>query len=245
MSAQIAATPIAVAGPTLSSGTVFTAIGEMLIAALAVTGKVLLLHTFLLGFVLVGVAFWAGWSAGTLRAVAAAVATLVVHLILAPFILFHGITIAAAASVRKLGIARALLAAAIEKACVIDPRLHDANDYPQFTRALGAAFDSLSDESGVVAPGRFAWIRRWTPRLARRVVQLVGRITLRQLDLAMREGHPPTYATLGEWLGARVDALAESALRDPARRWLIVVLIVQLSLTVCCVAAAILLPRLW
>ena len=221
------------------------AIAQALLVALAACGKVLLFHTIILGVVLVGIAAWAGWSAGVWRGISAGIAALIVHLLVAPFVLIQATIIAAGAGVRKFGVARKILAAALERAGKLDPRITDHNDYEQFTKALAAAFDDLTSETGAAAAGRVAWVRSLTSKLARRIVQIVGRITLRQLDLAHRNDAPPAHATLDEWLGSRIDAMVESTLRDPARRAMIFLIVVQLLITIGCIVGAVKVPPLW
>lgn len=214
-------------------------------AAVAAISKVILFHTLLLGLALVAIAFWAGFNVGLVRGVAAASATFAVHVLVTPFLVVSCATIALGATVKRLGVARAVLHVAAERAAAIDPRISESNDFESASRALTAAFDSLSNDVVDVAPGRFKWVRRLTTRLGRRLVQLIGRYVLAQLELAHREGRPAPYRTIDEWLGSRVDAHVAKGLAEPSKRLVIILLVVQGILTVGILAGSMTLPPLW
>lgn len=214
-------------------------------AAVAAIGKGILFHTLLLGLALVAISFWAGFSVGLVRGIAAASTTFAVHVFVTPFLVVSSATIALGATVKRLGVARAVLHIAAERAAAIDPRIGESNDFEPASRALTAAFDSLSHDVADVAPGGFGWIRRLTTRLGRRLVQLIGRYVLAQLELAHREGRPAPYRTIDEWLGSRIDAHVAKGLAEPSKRLVIILLVVQGILTVGIVAGSMMLPPLW
>jgi hypothetical protein len=228
-----------------ASSLVLKSILPALGAAVSAVAKVVLFHTFLLGLALITLAFWAGFSVGLIRGIAAAGTTFAVHIFITPFLVVASATIALGATVLRLGIARALLYVAAERAAALNPRIREENDYAAVSKALTDAFDSLSGEVADGAPGGFRWVRSLTARLGKRLIQLVGRYALAQFELAHREGRPAPYRTLDEWLGARIDAHIAAGLAEPSKRLIVLLLIIQTVLTVGVIAGAMTLPPLW
>lgn len=228
-----------------ASSLVLKSILPALGAALAGISKVVLFHTFLLGLALIVIAFWAGSSVGLIRGIAVAMLTLAVHFSITPFLLVASGSIVLGAMVLRLGIARAVLHVAVERAAIIDPRIRESNDYEALSKALTQAFAVVTDEIADSAPGKFRWIRRLTTRLGKRLVRLVGRYVLAQLELAHREGHPAPYRTLDQWLGTRIDKHIASILAQPSKRLVIILLAIQCILTVGVITGALTMPPLW
>ncbi|MBY0261297.1 MAG: hypothetical protein K2Q20_03090 [Phycisphaerales bacterium] len=229
------------ASASFSLGSVFSALA----AAVGALVKVVVLHTVVLGIGIVMVSFWAGYGVGLARGIAAAGLTLGVHVLVTPFLLAASGSIVVAATVRHLGVARVLLRAAVERAAASNSRIADENDYEALSTALTRAFDSLSDEVATAAPGRFRWIRRMSAQIGRRLVQMIGRYTLGQLELAHREGRVAPYRTMDEWLGSQIDSRVASMLAGPSKRLVLLLLIAQACLTTGVIVGVVKLLPLW
>lgn len=184
-----------------------------------------------------GVAYWLVSPHGVARALAAAGASAAVVLLMAPLEIFWCALRVAASEVQRRRIASGVLTSAVRRAEAIDPRLGEKNDFGAFTRSINDAFDSLVADPIEPPRRRFFGAALLVRRMANRIIRVVGRITLQQLELHRRPDGSVPYATMHEWLGAQIDAWTGETLRKPAR-WLWPLLALQVLVCAGIVIAA-------
>ncbi len=207
---------------------VASAVGAALLAA----AKVFVAHTIVFGILLVLIVYWATAGAGMWRGVAAASASLAMHAAIAAFVLFLSTLIAAGAAVQRFGVGRSVLRAAAQRAEAMNPQLKESNDFGAFTRAIADAFEALACEEIQPPVGRLVRSGRFAKRIGRRIIRVVGKVVLKQVELMPRADGVVPYETLDEWLGARIDGYVADTIRQPAIRWVGALLVLQVVLTV-------------
>jgi hypothetical protein len=224
---------------TLSLG---KAIAGSVAAGFGAALKVLLLHGVVFAIVLGVIAWWASLGGMGWRWVMMVAGVYGVHAAAAPFVVFFGSIVAAGSAVGRLGVGRALFAAAARRAEALDPRLREKNDFGSIARGISEGLDAVTRDpaSWAEAPaGRTARVARWGRRLAMRIVRFGARAILREMEMVPHADGRMEYATVDEWFGARADNAVGVAVREPALRWLALVLAVQLVVTLGLVVAAV------
>jgi len=206
--------------------------------AVGTAAKIIVAHGAGFGLIVATTAYVATASAGPWRAFFALLAVLGVHAAIVPVVAFWSAIAAAGSAVQKLGIGSSILGAASRRAEAINPRIRSSNDFDAVTKALAAAFESLAQDELAPDAGGVIRMRMFSKRIGRRVIRTVGRVIIRQLDLAPKKDGVSPYNTLDEWMGSRIDLWVGSALKQPAFRWITGLLAIQIVATIGAIAAA-------